>query len=118
MLCLSLEVEVGRHERGQRPQPQGSEQQARAAWQLRGIAAIHPEHEDRHRGQHQHKQRDLPPLREAVDQRAGDAMEHDLCRGEEAREWQAVWHGWVGTLVQPCQPLDFLPVNDLPEDAW
>ena len=96
VLGFALEVEVGRHERGQRAQPQRGQQQAHAPRQFRGIAAVHPEHEDRHRGQCQHQQRHLPPLREAVDQRAGDAMMHALGRGEEARQWQAVWHGWIG----------------------
>ena len=76
-----LEIEIGRSEGGQCPEPQPEEEQTDPPRQFGRIAPIHPRHPRRHGDEHRDQQRHLPPLRETLQQRAGNAVLHHVGGG-------------------------------------
>ena len=102
-----LEIEIGRGEGGQCPEPQSEEEQTDPTRQFGRIAPVHPRHPRRHGDEHSDQQRHLPPLRETLHQRAGDAVLHHVgggqaedvgegWHGRQSRQRDRHWAGWKG----------------------
>ena len=87
-----LEIEIGRSEGGQCPEPQSEKEQTDPTRQFGRIAPVHPRHPGHHGDEHRDQQRHLPPLRETLQQRAGDAVLHHV-GGGQAEDVGEGWHG-------------------------